>query len=386
MKISISVPGRFWAFSLAKHLNDHGYLHCLVTSYPLFEVKKYGVPVAKVKTIVSKEVIQRLYRKLTGRYPKGAFLNNWFDRIASRKLPTDSDIYVIWAGFGSHSIEYLRKKNPHALFLIERGSTHIEVQNELLKICQKSAQPIDPGIIKKELIEYQLADYIILGGNFSKKSYLDKGIPEKKLFVNNYGVDLSKFNISEKEYQKQTGVFTIGYVGILDDRKNIKGLINAVKMLIEKGYHLKLLLAGQIDINVITTAVLSSMPFIDYRGTLPEYELPRLYREMDIFVLNSVEDGFGMVLLQAMAMEVVPIATYNTGGPDLIKNGFNGFLIPILDDTALADCIEKLIHSPEKEKIGKNAMETVKSGYSWQDYGDRAIEFYKRIFKNEDPL
>src|SRR5690349_3289237 len=182
MKVSISVPGRFHAFALARQLNEKGYLDRLVTSYPAFEVKKYGVPGQKVKSVVSKEIIQRGYKKLTGQYPENGFLNHWFDIIASYKLPADSDVYVMFAGFASHTIQRLRKKNPKAVFILERGSAHIEVQNNLLKIFEKNKEPIHPSVIKKEEMEYDLADFIAVRGLFAKESFIQKGIPAKKLF------------------------------------------------------------------------------------------------------------------------------------------------------------------------------------------------------------
>ncbi|HLK28377.1 MAG TPA: glycosyltransferase family 4 protein [Puia sp.] len=387
MKISISVPSRFWAFSLAKHLLEHGHLHCLVTSYPVWEVKKYGIPASKVRTIVSKEIMQRLYKKITGKYPTSVFLNNWFDRIASHKLPSNSDIYIIWAGFGSHSIQRLRKKNPNAIFIIERGSTHIQVQNELLKIFKKTKEPINPEVIKKELIEYELANFIALGSSFAKKSFLEKGIPEKKIFVNNYGVDLSKFNLSlslNNAGRNENSVFTIGYVGSIDKRKNVSGLINAVESIVKEGFEIRLILVGSHNQEEVP-AVLLDRPFIEYRGVLPEDKLYKAYSDMDVFVLNSIEDGFGMVILQAMAMGVVPVTTYNTGGPDVIEDGVNGFLIPVLDDAVLADRIKILMNSAELRKaMGKAAMQTTLKGFSWEEYGNRAIEFYKSIMQQNN--
>ena len=248
MKVSISVPGRFWAFQLAKHLHENNSLHCLVTSFPAFEVKKYGIPSQNVKSIISKEIFQRLYKIITGKYPRGVWLNNWFDLIASYKLPKDSDVYIIWAGFGSYSFKRLKKKNPKALFILERGSAHIEVQNNLMKLYYKKGEPINSKIIAKEKYEYDNFDYIMLPGIFSKNSFIEKGVPATKLFINHYGVDLNLFK-GELKNKIRSKDFIIGYAGQISDRKNIKGIINACNILISNGYNIRLYLAGVIDKN-----------------------------------------------------------------------------------------------------------------------------------------
>src|SRR5260221_8226859 len=101
---------------------------------------------------------------------------------------------------------------------------------------------------------------------------------------------------------------------------------------------------------------------------------------MDVFVLNSVQDGFGMVLLQAMSMQVPSIATYNSGGVDIIANNENGYLIPILDDRSLTESIKLLIDNPEKRKrMGERARKTVSGEFGWTDYGDRYTRFLEGV-------
>ena len=56
MKVVITVPGRFWLFNLAQQLLKRGYLEQLITSYPKFEVKKYGIPKEKINSILIKEI------------------------------------------------------------------------------------------------------------------------------------------------------------------------------------------------------------------------------------------------------------------------------------------------------------------------------------------
>ena len=134
MKVAISVSGRFHAFELARQLIQRGYLECLITSYPVFEVKKYGIPPEKVHSILLTEVLSRAWRKLPQavrvRYNPQFLFSEMYDRRAAMRVPA-ADICVAWAGFGLETIR--RAGELGAAAVIERGSSHILHQSEILK-------------------------------------------------------------------------------------------------------------------------------------------------------------------------------------------------------------------------------------------------------------
>jgi len=337
MKITISVGGRMHAFYLAKYFQDKGYLHQLVTSYPKFETTKYGLETKNVTSIVSKEVLCRGWQKITGKVYFGTFFCDYFDKIAAYRMPMDSDIYVIWSGYALYSIQRIRKYNPKAIILLERGSTHILEQDELLKEHSNDSSILS-DMIEKELKEYEATDIISTISLFAKSSFLKYGFQEEKIFVNNMGVDLKEFPFIDRKIKNTDEPFVVGYVGVMNKRKNIQGLIKAVEALVQKKCMIKLLLVGGIDATSFDTKLLNK-DFIIYHPSMLQSELYKVYAQMEVFVLNSIEDGFGLVLLQAMSTGLPIIATTNTGAPDIVQEGKNGFVIPINDDRALADKI-----------------------------------------------
>lgn len=378
MKVTVSVGGKFHGFYLAKCLQDHGFLEQLVTSYPKFEVKKSGINVAKVSSIVLKEVVSRFWHKVFKKYPYEIITAVLFDFIASLIINKKSDIYIIWSSYALKTIKRLKKKNPKAIIILERGSSHIQSQNELLEAAGLY-KPISKRIIKREVAEYELVDFISLPSLFAKRTFIEKNIDESKLFVNNYGVDLSDFKPDQLE---KNDTFVVGYVGSLSAQKNIKGLIEACKVLIEKGLNISLHLIGGLDTETFDRKILVAYPWIFYFGSQKQSKLPIFYNRMDIFVLNSIQDGFGMVILQALSCGVPVIATENTGGPDIIKNGYNGFIIPINDEKSLCEQIEYCYnHREQTKKMGENARKSVESGLSWDDYGRRYVTFLESIIK-----
>lgn len=373
MKVSISVGGRFHAFDLAGSLEKNGLLHELITSYPVFVAVRFGIPRKKVKSILIKELAERFFRKFLKReFPK-PISANLYDWLASFRFDFSSDVYIIWSSYALHSIRKIRKKNPGAIIILERGSAHIAVQNNLL-IQSGIKYPIYPSIIRKEIEEYNLADFISLPGQFAKRTFIEQGINPKKIVINPYGVDLEGFPLGPAIKDKT--VFTVGYVGSMSTQKNVMGLINACRYLVQQGIALRLLLIGGIDHGTFNPKKLESEPWIDYLGPKPQSELPSYYHKMDIFVLNSIQDGFGMVILQALSCGVPVIGTENTGAPDVIKENWNGFIIPIWDDQKLTEKISYLIQYPEKlTEMKIHARKSVLSGFSWTDYGNRYSQF-----------
>jgi glycosyltransferase involved in cell wall biosynthesis len=379
MKVTIIVGGRFHAFDLAMQLKKHNMLYQLVTTYPKKKARKFNIEKKEIVSLWFIEYFKRGIYKIFGFFPLNQFLNNLFDHLVSSIVKKDADVYIIWAGMALHSIKRIKKVNPNAKIIIERGSTHIIEQNELLKkISGKNI--VDKRTIEKETQEYVLADFISIPGSFSKKGFLKFNIKEDKLFVNYYGVELKVFYPKEKITNNNT--FTIGYAGTLSAQKNILGIINSTKKLIKKGYNIQLKLVGNID-NKTFDKYLLQEEFITYKAAIPQAELIDFYNEIDTFILNSVQDGFGMVILQALSCGIPVIATENTGGIDIIKDFYNGFIVPSFDDEKLQEKIEFIcnLSAEKRKKLSKNALNSVKLGFTWDDYGNRYVEFLKNMLK-----
>jgi glycosyltransferase involved in cell wall biosynthesis len=97
----------------------------------------------------------------------------------------------------------------------------------------------------------------------------------------------------------------------------------------------------------------------------------RILAEMaahDVFVFPSLFEGFGLVLLEAMAMGLPIITTAHTAGPDLIEEGRQGFIVPIRDAAAIADKLDLLQRQPAlRNEMGRAAR--LRAGdFTWEAY------------------
>ena len=92
-----------------------------------------------------------------------------------------------------------------------------------------------------------------------------------------------------------------------------------------------------------------------------------------------------MVQAQAMACGLPVICTTNTGGADLVREGQDGFILPIRDVTALKEKILYFYENPEAcRTMGESARRRVQAGFSWSDYGHKMIAAYRKILNLDD--
>ena len=205
MKITILVGGRFHAFDLANQLEKKGHLLNLITSYPKWKTFKFtNIDKKKIKTVILKEIIERIIIKLRlTNYLTFLFkyLNKYFEYFASKKVDyKNSDILVGWSGFSYKAFQ--KSENYNIIKILERGSSHIQYQSEILLQEHKKFNIkyiIDYNEINQEIKEYNLADYISIPSAFVKKTFLLKGFNEKKLILTPYGVNLDNFYPKKKK-------------------------------------------------------------------------------------------------------------------------------------------------------------------------------------------
>jgi glycosyltransferase involved in cell wall biosynthesis len=382
MKVTISVGGRFHAFYLAQQLLRRGYLKRLITSYPKFEVAKYGIPKDKVRSVVIKEIIARGWGRMPSflkkTYNPQYLILEMYDRLASRSYP-ESDICIAFSSFGLHTIR--KAKNTGAKTIIVRSSTHMLFQQAILREEYErlgvKAQLAHPKVIEKELKEYVETDYIYTNSSFAKRTFLERGIPEEKLIHIPTGVNLDEFS----QLPKRDNVFRIVYAGAMTLQKGVHYLLQAYSELRIPDSEL-LLVGGMSD---------EIKPFFKkhegiYRwvGHVPQKILHKYYSQGSVFVIMSIQEGLAGVQAQAMACGLPVVSTKNTGGEDIIRDGKDGFIIPIRDVEALKEKIMYLYDNRDIcNEMGQLAKERVSKGFTWDDYGDRMIAKFHDILNEK---
>lgn len=376
--IAVSCSGKFHAFALAEQLEAHGMLGRLYTVYSykkntllrhaVKRVDKENIPVDHISTFPLLAFPIRFF-------PDSAYIwNNYFDQWVSRMIGKEQPRAIIgWSGM---SLSSLKKQHQFGgLAILERGSSHIEVQNEILQTEYKRFNlefSIDPRVINKELKEYQEADFISVPSLFVKKSFIERGISENKLFLNNYGASAHFRRVRQKMVDK----FIVLYLGAASVQKGVVYLFQALQQLNIPASMYEVWFVGSVQEEMQATIKKYNQPNWIWKGHVPHYELPEILADCDVAVQPSLQDGFGMVINQTLACGIPTIATTNTGGPDIIQEDKTGFIVPIRDPEAIARHIETLFNDTAKLEAMKIAAEaSVQEDFTWEAYGNRYVQF-----------
>lgn len=384
MKISIVVGGRFHAFDLAQYLNENKLLEKLITSYPKFYIKRNykNIDIKRVDTIILKELLNRFLEKinfLKKNFDVNDLSSNYFRKQASKLIDYNkNDIILGWSGF---SLDTFKKAQNYNCFkILERGSTHILFQNEILKeeYDLLGLKPNLPSshIIEVEQEEYKIADHIMVPSEFAKNTFIKKGFDGSKISKVPYGVNLGLFKSKKKTKDSK---FRIIYTGMLSVRKGVIYLLKAFSELNLK--NAELVLIGAIE-NSLKKKIVKYFDNnnIIYNSAINQSELATYYSNSDLFVTCSIEEGLAMVQMQAMASGLAIICTENSGGRELVDENYNGFIIDIRNVDVLKQKILYLYNNRDQLfEMGLNSENKAKNLFSWDKYGFEVIKKYKEI-------
>jgi glycosyltransferase involved in cell wall biosynthesis len=101
---------------------------------------------------------------------------------------------------------------------------------------------------------------------------------------------------------------------------------------------------------------------VELVGAIPRSEMAAQYHWADLFVLPSVSDTFGLVILEAMAHGLPVIATKNTGAPDILRDGVDGFIVPVMAPEAIADCLVRFASDQKLlQEMSRNSFDRSRS-------------------------
>jgi glycosyltransferase involved in cell wall biosynthesis len=116
---------------------------------------------------------------------------------------------------------------------------------------------------------------------------------------------------------------------------------------------------------------------VQFMGAMPQAEFAARLRRACVFVLPSVSEGLGRVVLEAMATST-PIIGSDVGGiPDMVKDGATGFLVSPGDENTLAEKLRWVLEHPEESQaMGRRARAFAERFFSTEAY----IDSYQRIF------
>ena len=212
----------------------------------------------------------------------------------------------------------------------------------------------------------------------------------EKVHVLENSVDYGRFSnlsISRLEARKMLGLsahaLVFGTVGRLAPTKGQSYLIKAFAEVKQGLPESVLLLAGAGRLEDTLKAEASRTGFgksIHFLGR--RTDIPQVLKALDVFVLPSVAEGFGLALAEAMAAGVPCIATQVGGIPEILPNREVGRLVPARDSSALATAMIHLANTPagQLRQLAGNASDRVREFYSHEVVMERLVTLYESEF------
>ena len=217
--------------------------------------------------------------------------------------------------------------------------------------------------------ELELASLIICNSTFTRRTLIDGGVEASKISV----IPLSfPPVIADKKPIKKNSPMIFLYAGNQSIRKASHILYEAWRRCAFKDEDAELWLVGKM---LLPGSLRENLPGkVVIKDNIPHGDLMKLYQQVDVFVLPSLADGFGMVVTEAMSQNVPVIASENCCGPDIITHMKDGWIVPAGEPQMLANqLIWCLNHKTEVATAGENARQKALS-WQWSDYRRRLAE------------
>lgn len=303
----------------------------------------------------------------------------WEQQLLASWRPCDL-FQVMLHGTAVRAIE--RAKREGAVTVGEPVMTHPEVlqqilteEHELLRIPPPSPMWKSFQRLQQEVTS---CDRLVAGSRVIRDSFVAKGYPIEQAHVLPYGSDTKTFFplTAEERYQVRDKKFRVICVAQITPRKGIHYLLEAWKRLGLPKAEGELLLIGQ-------TAASMRPVLARYEGiythlpSVPHEQLRLHYGRSSVFVLPSVEDGFGYVTTEAMGCGLPVIVSDAAGSADVVENGVTGFVVPARSVDAIEGSLNTLYRDGDlREQMASRSAASCHDRLRWSDYAGRLVELH----------
>jgi glycosyltransferase involved in cell wall biosynthesis len=216
------------------------------------------------------------------------------------------------------------------------------------------------------------------------------GIPGEKIIATPLGVDpafrpirdLESLDVVRQRYNLPDRF--ILYVGLVEPRKNLSGLIRAYRSALEGGIAHRLVVVGRFGWSyqqvLDEIEALGLQERVQFTGYIPQADLPIVYNLASLFVYPTLYEGFGLPALEAMACGT-PVVTSNVASlPEII--GEAGVLIPPGDQQALSQALQDVLSDPGLQTHLAIKGPQQASQFTWERTARQTLQVYRQVLAN----
>jgi len=221
-------------------------------------------------------------------------------------------------------------------------------------------------------------------GYLNSSPYLKKYGHKIEIVPN--GVDVGKFKPGSVDKHNANTLF---FLSLLDEFHRYKGLdylLKALTIVKKEIPDIKLVIGGEGELMSEYQQMAKSLGLngnVEFHGFIPDERIVEYYATCNAFVLPSIsstQEGFGIVLLEALACETPVISTDIVGVAEDVKANNAGVIVPPKDSEALADAILTILRDGALAKqMGEKGRRLVEERYTWERVAEMTEEVYEDL-------
>jgi glycosyltransferase involved in cell wall biosynthesis len=270
----------------------------------------------------------------------------------------------------------LERPNAHTRYALE--AVREESERIGVELPKDYEHAYDEDVLQHEELEYELADFLLCASEFARVSFLERGFPPEKLLRHTYGYDPRIFHAGG--HRERDGGLIVLFAGVAAVRKGLHFALEAWlrSPASENGTFLiagEFLLAYERHLD----AQLShpSVHVLGHRSDVPE-----LMRTSDVLVLPTIEEGFGIVCIEALASGAVPLVS--KACTDACEHGVNSLVHEIGDVDALTTHLTALHRDRELlASLREGALRTAPQ-HTWDRAGEVLVDAYAQALDGRE--
>jgi len=238
-----------------------------------------------------------------------------------------------------------------------------------------------------ERLTRSLTDHFITVSKGLKDKLVSQGVPEDKITVIYNGIVLEEFNPvrnaanTRRKYGLDASAPLVGVVARLHPVKGHRFFLEAAREVLQQRPDVRFLVIGDGPLRPSLEELAAQLGIagqVIFTGFVED--IPALMSELDLLVISSLWEGFGLTAVEAMALGV-PVVSSEAGGlPEVVRHGETGLLVPPANVTALARGIIWMLDHPEAvAEMTKRASVAVLENFTAAVMARRTEELYRRL-------
>jgi glycosyltransferase involved in cell wall biosynthesis len=340
MTISFSATNPCHMFPLAKAVAEQGALGCYYSGYPQWKLK--APPALQVRTRSWRtSIVYGLLKFVPERWrPSSRALFLWqdhgFDRSVAAALQQSDFIHGMpgqcLRTFRAAKQKGIRTVLNHATGPVREWVRIMEPEYRRAGLDVAQVAPYDDAYFAREEEEYALADYHCAASSVVREQLIATGIPSARVWQVPYGADHETFHPGAAPAPAEFRVVFAGQAGL---RKGVKTFLEALTLRGEPEWQVDFFGAILPEAKQDFDAY-QGKPRLRFHGPVSQQALADAFRASSVLVLPSIEEGFGLVVPQALNCGMPTIVSDSVGGKDLVRHRHNGSIFPTGDAAALA--------------------------------------------------